>query len=442
MTDSGRLAIPENTHESGSAGEPRLLSAALAFVILATFAYFIAIGALLPTVPRYAADELGASGLGVGIAVGSFAVSAALLRPWIGRLGDVYGRRILVMGGCLVAGVSILAYPLATSLPALVAARLVSGVGEAAVFTGAATAAQDLAPDHRRGEAISYFSVALYGGIAVGPLLGEALRKATDFTTVFVVFGLCALIAALLATKVPVGRLTQGRRRSRDLAGRRREPAHLSEHPDGQSGEPAGRRLLLYRSALGPGTILLLGLIPFTAFSAFLPLYAEQVGLADVGPVFALYAGLVLVVRIFGAKLPDILGWRRGSSLALLGVMTGAAITGLWASSAAVWIGAVALGVGMSLLFPALFMAVVGRTPLGERTHAIGTFTLFFDLSQGLGAAFVGGVVSLTSERGGFVAAALCALVGLAAHRALSSRIGTGLDDPAAGRRPVRRPAG
>lgn len=429
--------IPESTEESGPAGEPRLLSAALAFVILATFAYFIAIGALLPTVPRYAADELGASGIGVGISVGAFAVSAAVLRPWIGRLGDVYGRRILVVGGCLVAGVSILAYPLATSLPALVAARLVSGVGEAAVFTGAATAAQDLAPDHRRGEAISYFSVALYGGIAVGPPLGEALREATDFSTVFVVFGLCAVLAAVLATKVPVGRVTQSRRRLASADRGSGEPGghQHAEYADGHLPEPDGRRLLLHRSALGPGMILLLGLIPFTAFSAFLPLYADEVGLADVGPVFALYAGLVLVVRIFGAKLPDILGWRRGSSLALLGVMTGAAVIGLWASSAAVWIGAVALGVGMSLLFPALFMAVVGSTRIGERTHAIGTFTLFFDLSQGLGAAFVGGVVSLTTERGGFVAAALCALVGLAVQRALTARIGTGLDDAASGRR-------
>jgi MFS family permease len=153
------------------------------------------------------------------------------------------------------------------------------------------------------------------------------------------------------------------------------------------------------------------------------------VGVANVGPVFALYAGLVLVVRIFGAKLPDILGWRRGSSLALLGVATGAGVTGLWASSLAVWLGAVALGVGMSLLFPALFTAVVGTSPEGERTHAIGTFTLFFDLSQGVGAAFVGGVVSLTSERAGFIAAAICAVVGLAAQRALRTRIANGLSD-------------
>ena len=56
------------------------------------------------------------------------------------------------------------------------------------MFVGVATAAQDLAPDHRRGEAASYFSVALYGGLALGPLIGEALVP-HGFTTLWLVLG-------------------------------------------------------------------------------------------------------------------------------------------------------------------------------------------------------------------------------------------------------------
>ena len=74
-------------------------------------------------------------------------------------MGDTHGRRVLAVGGALVVAVSILGYAVATSLWMLVVARLVTGAGEAAMFVGVATAAQDLAPDHRRGEAASYFSV-------------------------------------------------------------------------------------------------------------------------------------------------------------------------------------------------------------------------------------------------------------------------------------------
>ena len=66
-------------------------------------------------------------------------------------------------------------------------------------------------------------------------------------------------------------------------------------------------------------------------------------------------------------------------------------------------------------MYPSLFTAVMGAAPEEERTHAVGTFSVFFDLSQGLGATMVGVVVSLTSgnERAGFAAAGALAFGGL-----------------------------
>ena len=144
--------------------------------------------------------------------------------------------------------------------------------------------------------------------------------------------------------------------------------------------------------------MLLLGLIPFTGFAAFLALYGPEIGIDDVGPVFALYAGLVLLIRITAARLPDRLGWRIASTGALLSVGTGAALIGLWSSSIAVYISTVFMAMGMSLLFPALFSAVMNDTPESERSQAVGTFSLFFDLSQGLGAPLLGLVVALSGS--------------------------------------------
>lgn len=378
---------------------PRLLSRKFALVMGATFAYFVAIGATLPILPRYIESQLDGGGLEVGIGVGSFAVSAALLRPWIGRMGDRHGRRVLAFTGAATAGVSFLAYGIAGSLPLLVLARLVTGAGEAAFFTGVLTANQDLAPDDRRGEAASYFSVALYGGLAVGPPAGEALLRATSFGTAFVMLSLCCFLATVLSGWVPVGQV-------RD------------------ANSPVPERKILHPAAVWPGIILTLGLVPMVAFASFLPLFADRIGFDDVGPVMALYAGSVLVVRIFGARLPDTLGWRRASTLALSGVASGLGIMGLGGSAPAIWLGAVLLAFGMSMLYPALLVAVMGATPETERSHAVGTFTLFFDLAQGVSATLVGGVVSLSGERTGFVVAGLCAVMGLVAQTALRSRIG------------------
>jgi MFS family permease len=372
-----------------------LLTPQFGVVIVASLAYFVAMGALIPTVPRFVERELGGDGLAVGIGVGSLAVTAALLRPWVGRMGDLHGRRILAVGGAAVVAVSILAYAAATELWMLVLARLLTGAGEAAMFVGVATAAQDLAPDNRRGEAASYFSVSLYGGLAIGPPIGEALVP-HGFTAVWVAMAASSAFAAIVSLWIPRGRTV-------DVAPRRR---------------------FLQGDAVWPGVILFLGLIPFIAFSSFVPLYAEDLGQDSVGAVLGLYAGLVLVVRIVGARLPDRLGWRRGSTISLLGVTLGVWLVAGWGSMASIWLGAVALGIGMSLLYPALFTAVMAAAPESERTHAVGTFSVFFDLSTGLGATIVGLVVSLSGERGGFAAAGALAVVGLAAQWALRDRIG------------------
>ena len=371
-----------------------MVTSRFAVVTGSTFLYFMAMGALIPTLPRYVEDELGGGGVAVGIVLGSFAIAAAVARPWAGRLGDLRGRRVLVTGGAGILGVSVCAYALTDSLVPLIALRLVSGLGEAAMFVGAATAIQDLAPDDRRGEAASYFSVALYAGLALGPAIGEQLADAHGFRTLWLAAGLCSVAAAVLGLGTPA--------RANVVA--------------------AKPERLLHPAALGPGLVLLLGLVPFTGYASFLALYGEEIGLHDVGPVFFGYAGAVLLIRILGARLPDRLGWKVASSLALVAVTGATLLVAVWASVVAVWLAAGLFAVGMSLLFPALFSAVMAEVPEDQRSQAVGTFSLFFDLANGLGAPFLGLVVALSSYRGAFAAAGVISACGYFAQVRLSRR--------------------
>ena len=373
-----------------------------AMVTFATLFYFTALGTLLPTLPRYIEDDLGGGGFAIGLTVGVFSVGAAVLRPWAGRLGDRKGRRILVVGGCLIVAVSVAAYGLAHSIPVLVALRVLTGVGEAAVFVGAATAVQDLAPPHRRGEAASYFSVALYAGLALGPTLGEHVARSQGYRATWLCSAGLAVVAALLGLSTPVGETSD-------------------RVPD----------TILNRAALRPGVVLFLGLVPFTGFSAFLAIYGDKVGIHNVGPVFATYAGGVLLIRLFGARLPDRLGWRIASAVALGSATLAGLLFAAWASVIGVYIATVALSVGQSLLFPALFSAVVNDAPDEERSHAVGTFSVFFDLSGGVAAPMLGLVVSLWNERGAFFVAALVSASGFLALRSLRSNRPAPVEDMA-----------
>jgi MFS family permease len=138
--------------------------------------------------------------------------------------------------------------------------------------------------------------------------------------------------------------------------------------------------------------------------------------------VFAEYAVAVLLVRVLGARLPDRLGSIRGASAALTLQATGLVAMCALHSIAGLYGSTFVYAMGVSLLYPALFPLVVDNAPEAERSQAIATFTLFFDVSQGLGAFVLGVVVSLSSERWAFGAAGLLSALGLVLLRSFSSR--------------------
>jgi len=365
-----------------------------ALTVASAAAYFTGLGVVAPVLPQYIEDVLGGGGAEVGVAVGAFALSAAVLRPWVGRVGDEHGRRVLVVGGALVAGVSVLGYGLPGGLAVLVLMRLVSGAGEAAAFVGAATTAQDLAPPERRGQAASFFSIAVYGGLGVGPPLGDWVYSSHGARWAWAVAAACCFAGAVLGARLPRG--------------------------GGHTPAPRlkGLRSLLHPAGLRPGVILALGAAGFAGFASFVPLYVDDIGVSSPSPALVEYAVLVLAVRVFGSRLPDVLGPRTGPLAALALQTSGLLLLGLWAAPAGLYVATAVYASGVSLLYPSLFPWVVDAAPDVERSQAIATFTLFFDVSQGIGAPVLGAIVALTDNRGAFVGAALLSALGFVLHRA------------------------
>lgn len=394
----------------GDRPDGRLLTARFWVVVASGTAYFLALGMVLPVLPVYVEHRLGGSSLVVGVTVGAFALGAVLLRPVAGRLGDQAGRRVLMAGGAAVAGGSMLLYALTDAIVPLIALRVLTGVGEAAFFVGASTMVTDLSPAHRRGEALSYWSVAVYGGLAFGPAVGEAILGDGRYEAVWISAGLAALVAALLGLGT-VDTL-------HDLDPR--------DRPDAE-----GRPALLHRGALRPGAVMFLGLIGLAGFATFVPLYARDVGLADARYVFLLYGGLILAVRVLGARLPDVLGSRRGGSLALGTGAAGLAVMAAWPSAVGLVAGTAVFAVGMSLLYPALTTLALDGVPDRERASAMGTVSTFFDLSQGVGPFALGAVVGLASYRVMFGVSAAFSILGLGLLRGRVARPGPGKASPA-----------
>ena len=365
---------------------PPLVTPVFVTIVASSLAYFVAVGGMLALLPRFVRGPLRGDDVAVGLSVGAFTFTAVVLRPLAGRLGDRRGRRLLMFGGAALVAASFAAYSLANGVPVLVALRLVTGVGEGLFFTGAGSAINDLAPNERRGEAVSYFSLAVFGGLAAGPAIGEWLLDRSGFDAVWWAAAGGAAIAAALAVSISETR-----------------PARA---PDALPGR------LVHRAALVPGTVHATNVWGFAALSSFVPLYALQLGMPGSRFVFLTYAGIILAIRSLGARIPDRLGPRTTSRAAMIASITGLLVMGTWASQTGLFVGTSIFAVGVALLYPGLMTMAVHAAPAEERGSVVGTFTAFFDLSYGLGALSLGAVASAFGYRGAFLTAALAGLGG------------------------------
>lgn len=295
-----------------------------------------------------------------------------------------------MLGGAGLVAASVAGYALASSLWLLVVLRIATGAGEAAFYVGAASGINDIAPDERRGEALSYFSLALYSGLAAGPIIGETVLEGRGFDTTWLLAAAFAGLAALLTLRIPDTR-----------------PA-LDDAPG-----PDGTRRFVHPAGLKPGTILASSIWGLAGFSAFVPLYALEIGMSGSRAVFFTYSAIVLGIRSFGARIPDILGPRKAATSALACTAAGLAIIGMWAEPAGLFTGAVIFGIGQALLFPALMTIAIRGAKPSERGAVVGTFTAFFDLAFGLGSVSLGIVAAALGYRGLFLSAAGVAVGGL-----------------------------
>ena len=362
--------------------DPRL---AFLGVVAAAFLPFLAVGAALPVLPRYVRGPLDAGDLEVGLVIGAFAFSAVVARPLAGRLADAHGRRTVVAAGAALAAVAGALYFVPAGVLGLMVARLVLGVGDGFVFTAGATWTVDLSPADRRGQAIGLFGLAIWSGLAAGPLIGEALLHVGGYDLVWAFAAVSPAAGALLARRLP-------------------DP-HVPD-PDLSPVE------LLPRAARVPGVALALGNVGYAALNGFVVLHLAERGIGHGAAVFSAFAAAVISLRLLGGRLPDRFGPRPSALVAFGAEAAGLLLVGLATAWWTAVIGAIVMGGGFSLLFPALALMVVDDVPPERRGTVMGAFTAFFDAGVGLGAVMAGAISSAAGYPAAYWAAAGCAAVG------------------------------
>jgi MFS family permease len=410
------------TTENDSGRPPRLVTLPFVIVTFTAFAFFVYIGMLIPIIPLFIEGPLDAGELGIGLNIAAFAVAAIIARPMIGRLADRYGRRSVIIAGAVLAAFAGASVGQVDVFWTMLPLRMLTGIGEAAVFVGAATLITDLSPRERRAEGASYFSVAVFSGLGIGPILGEHVLDDTQFERAFLVAGAFALIASAIAVFAPNSSSVADDASTNEI-----EPI-----------ERSGWRAFVHPAALLPGIVLAAGIGGLTTFFSFAPEYARTVGLANSGGLFLVYSLVSLVIRIFGAKLPERLGARRAVTMALLSMLAGLLVLGAVRSVASLWIGAALIGLGAAFNYPSLLALTVNRVSDSERASAVSSFTMFFEVGSAVGGLTIGAFAQIVGKQIGFFGGAASCLLGLWLLRVYVVPVGHPDGDPTSSNSPDR----
>jgi MFS family permease len=332
-----------------------------------------------------------------------YLLGSTITMPVYGRFADVYGRRrMMLLAIALFAGSSLLC-ALARTMPQLIAARGLQGLGAGGLIPLALTVSGDLYSMEERARIQGLFSSIWGVSSLVGPLAGAFLTVTAGWRSIF----LLNLPLGLLAAWIVATRMIE----SPGIA------------PGSGGGAPGLRALLARRATAVPYASAVLMGIALYGVSTFVPLYVQGARGGSAGSAGAVVTPLILfwaVSATAGGRLILRVGFRNsavlGAGLLVAGFAGLLAAAALDASTA--WISAACAVVGCGLGPTALsqLLAVQEDAPAEQRGVATSLVPFFRTVGGSLGVAAMGAVL----------AAGLSARLGPAlqsASRALSGEI-------------------
>ena len=180
-----------------------MVLAATAMAMFATNLDFFALNLSIPGMAR----ELDVSTTDMQWAISGFMLALGSFLIPGGRLGDILGRRRMLIAGTAIFGLASLAGGLAPSAGFLIGARLVQGIGAAILFPLSIAVVTNAFPEERRKRAIGNLYGLAAAATAVGPFVGGALTEALSWRWVLLINVPTAAIAiALMVRSVPESR--------------------------------------------------------------------------------------------------------------------------------------------------------------------------------------------------------------------------------------------
>lgn len=360
------------------------------FALFAVHSFFVAYSMSLVQIPRALEGE---PEWVVGFVVGVFGIAGMVTRPltgvWVDRGGN---RQRWVRAGAIGVALSFVGYTLDLGPWVMTIFRCVQGVAMGVFTTAMLAIVGNLLPPERRGSGLGFYQAANAGAALYGAALAIFVIDRFGFAAAFMVSGGAALLSLVLAAGTG-------------------DPAAPPPRVAGTPGR--GLRGLISPTAMLPALVFACVTTPWGTITAFLPLFALERDLGNVG-LFYTAAGLAqLTARMSAGWIGD----RIGRDAVVIPALAASAVSLLVLSqvqSPVLLIAcALAYGFGLAATQTSIAVIVIDRTPPAILGSGMATYTMAWDVGQVVGAILLGLLIDATSYSLVFALTAVFPVMGI-----------------------------
>ncbi len=375
----------------------RLWTPGFVFLFLAVFLGYSGQQLVLPTLPLYITD-LGGTPTVAGLVLAAFSITSFPMRPFVGYLSDSWSARGVLTLGMLVLAVTAFGFFFPNFL-SLAAVNAIRGVGWAGLNTGGYTVLARVAPRERRGEASGYYNLATSVPIALAPALALWLvaTPSLSFGSVFLGAAGCATAALVVAWSL---KLVAPHLEQEDAARR------------GTGPRPSLTGFVDPSVFLAAGLLLTVSVTQVTT-SAFLPLYARERGIENIGLFFVVTGVIGILAQLLGGRLLD--RGDRGPWIVAGFVFMIVSMLILFAASSLPVVLAAGIfnAIGNAILNTILLVLAMDLADPQRPGAGMATYSISYQLGAALGAPTFGFVIDHLGVGAMFLGSVLAFLVGL-----------------------------
>jgi len=169
----------------------------------------------LPTIQ----SEFSADAVVLSWVATSYLLAIAVFLVPFGKVADIYGRKKIFALGLMIYTSSSLLAIFSFSMTALIAMRVLQGVGAAMFVTTGMAIITSIFPPARRGKAIGIYVSAVYIGLSVGPFAGGFLTRYLGWRSIFAVAVPFGAVSIFMAIKYLKGEWADARGEALDIRG-------------------------------------------------------------------------------------------------------------------------------------------------------------------------------------------------------------------------------